>query len=105
MRDEKRSPQAHPSSLNPHPSTLIPPPSLLPLDRCVLLPLPSKADGPAALAELTNRAGDFLCRELTTPLGPVADKNRAGLRQASDAGMICQTFGAYWFSVPRRPLL
>jgi hypothetical protein len=76
-----------------------------PLDRCVLLPLPSKADGPAALAELTNRAGDFLCRELTTPLGPVADKNRADLRQASDAGMICQTFGAYWFSVPRRPLL
>jgi serine/threonine protein kinase len=76
-----------------------------PFDRCVLLPLPSKADGPAALAELTNRAGDFLCRELTTPLGPIADKNRAELRESSDAGMICQTFGAYWFSVPRRPLL
>lgn len=76
-----------------------------PFDRCVLLPLPSTADGPAALAEVTNLAGDFLCRELTTALGPVADKNRAELRHASDAGMICQTFGAYWFSVPRRPLL
>jgi serine/threonine protein kinase len=76
-----------------------------PFDRCVVLPLPTKADGPAALGEFTNLAGDFLCRELTTPLGPVADKNRAALRQASDAGMICQTFGAYWFSVPRRPLL
>jgi eukaryotic-like serine/threonine-protein kinase len=76
-----------------------------PFDRCVLLSLPSKADGPAALGELTNLAGDFLCRELTTPLGPVADQNRAGLREALDAGMICQTFGAYWFSVPRRPLL
>ena len=82
-----------------------PSPQVPPFDRCVLLPLPSKADGPTALGELTKRAGDFLCRELTTPLGPVADKNRADLRQASDAGMIFQTFGAYWFSVPRRPLL
>jgi serine/threonine protein kinase len=80
-----------------------------PFDRCVLLPLPAAADGPAALHERTTLAGDFLCRELTSRLGRSADEERAALRpqstQGSAAGMTCLTFGAYWFSVPRRPLL
>jgi hypothetical protein len=54
-------------------------------------------------------AGEFLCRELTSPLGRIADEERAALRppstQGSAPGITCQTFGAYWFSVPRRPLL
>ena len=75
-----------------------------PFDRCVVLPLPAKAEGAAALHEMTSLAGDFLCRELITPLGRVADEGRNALTP-SENGMTCQTFGAYWFSVPRRPLL
>jgi hypothetical protein len=76
-----------------------------PFDRCVLLPMPAKADGAAVLGDLTALAGDFLCRELTTPLGRIADEGRALLGRPPVAGMCCQMFGAYWFSVPRRPLL
>jgi serine/threonine protein kinase len=80
-----------------------------PFDRCVLLPLPANADGAAALDEYTTLAGDFLCRELTSSLGRCADEERTALgapvTQDSAPGMICQTLGAYWFSVPRRPLL
>jgi serine/threonine protein kinase len=80
-----------------------------PFDRCVLLPLSAPSDGPAALNEWTTLAGDFLCRELTSPLGRSAAEERAALgpqsAQGSATGMTCQTFGAYWFSVPRRPLL
>jgi hypothetical protein len=84
-----------------------------PFDRCVLLPLPAISNCPPAPNEWATLAGDLLCRELTTPLGRSADEERATLRpgfapssvQGSPPGMICQTFGAYWFSVPRRPLL
>jgi hypothetical protein len=80
-----------------------------PLDRCVLLPLPATADGPEARNESTTLAAEFLCRELTSPLGRSADDERAASapqsNQGSAAGMTCLTFGAYWFSVPRRPLL
>jgi serine/threonine protein kinase len=75
-----------------------------PFSRCVLLPLPAKADGDAALRELAGLAGDYLCRDLTTPLGRVADQGRAALHLPATC-MPCQTFAAYWFSVPRRPLL
>ena len=80
-----------------------------PFDRCVVLPLPASAEGPAALDESTALAGEFLCRELTSNLGRSADEERAALSpspaQGSAPGTTCQTFGAYWFSVPRRPLL
>jgi serine/threonine protein kinase len=80
-----------------------------PFDRCVFLPLPATTDGPAALDECTTLAGDFLCRELTSLLGRTADEQRAAFKpqaaQGAPLGMTCQTFGAYWFSVPRRPLL
>ena len=75
-----------------------------PFDRCVFLPLPPKAEGISAVQELASLAGDFLSRELTTTLGRVADEGRSSLQHAA-AGLHCQTFGAYWFSVPRRPLL
>jgi serine/threonine protein kinase len=80
-----------------------------PFDRCVLLPMPAMSDGTEALNERTTLAGEFLCRELTAPLGRSADEERAALGpqliHGSAAGMTCLTFGAYWFSVPRRPLL
>jgi serine/threonine protein kinase len=75
-----------------------------PFDRCLLLPLPPRTDGVAGIGELAALAGDFLCRDLTTPLGRVADERRAELRLPSEK-MLCQTFATYWFSVPRRPLL
>jgi eukaryotic-like serine/threonine-protein kinase len=75
-----------------------------PLSRCVVLPLPAAADGTAALQELAGLAGDFLCRDLTTQLGKVADQGRADL-QLPATSMPCQTFAAYWFNVPRGPLL
>jgi hypothetical protein len=80
-----------------------------PFDRCVLLPLPAPSEGPAVPGEWATLAGDFLCRDLTSPLGRSADDERAtsGPPPAQGAApvMACLTFGAYWFSVPRRPLL
>jgi hypothetical protein len=75
-----------------------------PLTRCCLLPLPGEAGGAETLRELTTLAGDFLCRDLTTPLGRVADACR--LRHATPAlRMSAQSFGSFWFAVPRRLLL
>jgi serine/threonine protein kinase len=84
-----------------------------PFDRCMLLPLPARTDGDVAVQEVVALAGDLLCRELTTCLGRVADEARNAIGRGSAdtsakqdaAGITCQSFGAYWFSVPRRPLL
>jgi serine/threonine protein kinase len=80
-----------------------------PFDRCVLLSLPPVSNGQTAVNECTTLAGEYLCRELTSSLGRSADQERTALAppsaQRSAPGMACQTFGAYWFSVPRRPLL
>jgi hypothetical protein len=75
-----------------------------PFDRCVMLPLPAKSEGAVAVQELASLAGEFLSRELTTPMGCEADAGRNALKQTGE-GLRYQTFGAYWFSVPRRPLL
>jgi hypothetical protein len=83
-----------------------------PFSRCVLLPLP-REEGPASLCELATLTGEFLVWELATPLGKAADEERArraDSRPAAAAGTtppgpVCQTFGAYWFAVPRRLLL
>jgi serine/threonine protein kinase len=75
-----------------------------PFSRCILLPLPADAAGDESLRELTSLAGDFLSRDLVTPLGRTADLGRARLPSPSP-GLACQTFGAYWFAVPRRALL
>jgi serine/threonine protein kinase len=100
-----------------------------PFSRCVLLPLPREEE-PASLHELANLTGEFLVRELATPLAKVADQERSrraesgGPGRAPDQaespspgtptraapgtapkGLVCQTFGAYWFAVPRRLLL
>src|SRR5262249_61302812 len=80
-----------------------------PFGRCVLLPLP-REERTASLQELAALAGDFLGRDLATPLGKTADQERLrrlppGDRRPSAAAPACQTFGSYWFVVPRRLLL
>jgi hypothetical protein len=75
-----------------------------PFNRCFVLPLPEETAGAAPLAEVARRAADFLCWDLTTPLARVADQHRAEV-SAPEGGMLYETFGAFWFAVPRRPLL
>jgi serine/threonine protein kinase len=94
-----------------------------PLSRCMLLPLPPERSGPEALRELVALAGDYLCRDLTMPLGRVADicrcgspaftkdqrtamtESTTGRDTARQPGLTYHTFGAYWFSAPHRLLL
>src|SRR5262249_3644818 len=45
-----------------------------PFRRGVLWALPPEAAGPREFEEAAARAGDFLCRELTTRLGATADR-------------------------------
>ncbi|MCI0641474.1 MAG: protein kinase [Gemmataceae bacterium] len=77
-----------------------------PFNQCFFLPLP-KEEQPASLQELSALAGDFLCRDLTTPLGKAAESERTRRlvygRQSS--AFRCQTLGSFWFAVPRRLLL
>ena len=75
-----------------------------PFSRCIVLPLPKESDGAAPLRQLTTLVGDYLCWDLTAPLGRAADKCRAEILD-QQPGLSYQTFGAFWFSVPRRPLL
>jgi hypothetical protein len=75
-----------------------------PFSRCLLLPLPDEAEGAKSLGELAALAGEFLCRDLVTPLGRAADQTRAA-RPAPNPGLTYQTFGTYWFAVPRQLLI
>jgi hypothetical protein len=75
-----------------------------PYSRCILLPLASEGDNPESLQELSSLTGDFLCRELTTPLGRSADQCRAA-HAAARSRTPYQTFGSYWFAVPGKLLL
>jgi serine/threonine protein kinase len=49
-----------------------------PFVRCLFLPLPASYDA-VSLQELTGTAGEYLYRELLTPLGRAADRRRAEL--------------------------
>jgi hypothetical protein len=85
-----------------------------PFSRCVLLPLPREG-GAASGDESATLTAEFLVWELAAPLGKAADEER--LRRVDSRppaaapagppppGLVCQTFGAYWFAVPRRLLL
>jgi hypothetical protein len=76
-----------------------------PYDRCIATVLPAgKQDGPPR--EAAGLAGDFLFRELLTPLGRSAELVRNELATAHPPrGLTCQTFGLYRISSPRRVLL
>jgi hypothetical protein len=76
-----------------------------PFSRCLLLPLP--ADGGAAAAPAQAAlAGEFLSRDLCSPLGPAAALARADLPGPPwpERGLFCQTFGLYQFISPGRPM-
>jgi eukaryotic-like serine/threonine-protein kinase len=78
-----------------------------PFSRCMFLPVP-KGEKAESLHEAATLASEFLLRELATPLARVADEERRR-RIASEQSPVAlpsyQTFGAYWFAVPRGLLL
>lgn len=73
-----------------------------PFQRTILLPLPEEASQ-TALSKIASLAGDFLFRELATPLGRTTDARRP----VKNAGrsLTCQSFGLFHFSWPRRTML
>ena len=77
-----------------------------PFSRCFLLPLPDEADE-TANRELIDLAGQYLYRDLCSPLGKAADLGRAGLSAPpwERRGMFYQTFGLYHLAWPRHALL
>jgi serine/threonine protein kinase len=74
-----------------------------PYRRCVLLPLPAEGNL-AEAGQAAAQAGEFLWRDLFTPLGQTADNRRAA-QAGAPRGASVETFGLYRFSSPRRPLL
>ncbi len=77
-----------------------------PFSRCFLLQMPDEADE-TATRELVDSAGQFLHRDLCSPLGQAADLGRAGLSGPpwDQRGMFYQTFGLYHLAWPRHALL
>jgi serine/threonine protein kinase len=77
-----------------------------PFSRCIMLPLPEETDE-VATRELVDLAGQFLARDLGSPLGKTADLGRAGLSAPPwvSRGLFFQTFGLYRLSWPRRALV
>jgi hypothetical protein len=89
-----------------------------PLSRCQFLPIP-KGERADALQEAATMTAEHLIRELAMPLAKVAEEERRrriesqpSASEAKDARSTpaaansrYQTFGAYWFAVPRGILL
>jgi hypothetical protein len=77
-----------------------------PFTRTILLPLPDESDE-VATGEVVEQGGQMLYRDLTTPLGRVADLGRAGLAAPPwDArGQYYQTFGLFQLTWPRHGML
>jgi serine/threonine protein kinase len=76
-----------------------------PFGRCFLLPLPEETDE-QGLSEVTGLAGQFLARDLCSPLGRASDLARAGLSGPAweRRGLYYQTFGLFQVSWPQRTL-
>jgi len=74
-----------------------------PFRRCVLLPLPQEGNAREA-GQTSAQAGEFLWRDLFTPLGRTADERRASNGKTANE-LSCLTFGLYRFASPQRPLL
>ncbi len=78
-----------------------------PFSRTIILAPSREAEEESAAPEVVELAGDFLFRDLTTPLGRAADDGRAKLtppRQPSST-MLCQTLGLFRMAWPKRLLL
>jgi hypothetical protein len=77
-----------------------------PFARSIMVPLPEESSGASATREVTGLVGDFLSRELVSPVGRRLDRQRGELLESQPAEETpCQVFGAYRFSVPRRAVL
>ncbi len=76
-----------------------------PFGRVVVLPLPEETDE-VATRELVELAGQYLARDLASPLGRACDLARAGLSAPSweSRGLHYQTFGLFQLSWPRPAL-
>jgi serine/threonine protein kinase len=77
-----------------------------PFNRCVVLPCPPETDA-AGNRELACLAGEYLFRDLCSPLGRAADLARAGLSAPAwtARGQFCQTFGLYKFTSPQHQVV
>jgi serine/threonine protein kinase len=77
-----------------------------PFSRCVFMQLPPPNRGDRAVREVLARAGDYLGRELTTPLGRAADEARGRLApKVPESKPRFSTFGLHWISWPRYNLV
>ncbi|HXG11429.1 MAG TPA: tubulin-like doman-containing protein [Gemmataceae bacterium] len=74
-------------------------------NRSVVLRLPDEAD-PTALRQVAGLAGEFLYRDLCSPMGRTIDLARAERPGPpwAQRGQYCQTFGLFRFSWPRRAM-
>jgi serine/threonine protein kinase len=76
-----------------------------PFSQCFMLPLPDKNEGTEA-EDLAGRAGELLFRELFSPLGRAADKQRSDVLAAQPLrDPSCQAFGMCRFAFPQRELV
>src|SRR5262249_61679369 len=77
-----------------------------PFTRSVLIPLGDPEDSESS-ARSTGLAGEFLSRELPSPLGRTADPARTALEASAGLSgrLSCQSLGLYRFTWPRRALL
>jgi hypothetical protein len=76
-----------------------------PFARCLLLPLPADGGEAGARAQAAL-VGEFLGRDLCSPLGQAAALARAGLSAPpwAERGLFCQSFGLYQLVSPSRPM-
>ncbi len=76
-----------------------------PFSRCTVLSLPEETDEAASRA-VVSLAGQYLYRDLFTPLGRTADLARVGLSSSLPPArsLSVQTFGLFRLSWPRRAL-
>jgi serine/threonine protein kinase len=76
-----------------------------PFARCVVLPCPQESD--PANREVAARAGEYLFRDLCSPLGRAADLARAGLSDpaGTSRGQFWGTFGLYKFASPQQQVV
>jgi serine/threonine protein kinase len=78
-----------------------------PFSRTIILAPSREAEEESAAPEVVELAGEFLFRDLTTPLGRAADDGRAKLPapRPSPPTMLCQTLGLFRMAWPKRLLL
>jgi hypothetical protein len=75
-----------------------------PFKQTILMPLEPE-EQPARAGEAARLVGDYLYRDLTSPLGKTADDRRNMIRRPKRSATTCQTLNLFRISWPRRTLL